>query len=135
MKWKVAFVLLLLMSVALPVQAQTEVTSSDQAGHTYVERARVLSVVSEEERKIPGTETVHSYQVITARVESGHDKGAEITVQNDYLNLKVGEQFYLMHSIEPSDGTDSYNVTDPYRLPSLLGWIAVFVVLTIIFGD
>jgi uncharacterized membrane protein len=122
--------------------ADSSDTSSDAAansqdaeqGNTYVERAKVTAIVSQEVKNIPGTTQTHSYQTLTAYVITGHDKGQTITVDNDYLNLKKGEEFYMTHDVDPVDGVDVYNVTDPFRLPAVAFWVGLFVVLAIIFG-
>lgn len=124
--------------VAAPVHAQEEQTApqapSAEAGQSHIERAKVLTIISQDVRNVPGTETPHSYQTLTALIENGPDKGATVRIENDYLNLKVGEEFYVTHDVEPNDGTDTYTVNDPYRLPSVLGWIVLLIVLTIVFG-
>jgi uncharacterized membrane protein len=130
--------LVLLCLFAVPVHAQTSTTDSQtanpNAGQTYIERAKVISVDSQTVKQIPGTETNANYQTLTATVITGPDAGKTVTVQNDYLNLKKGQEFYMTHIIDPFDGIDAYNVTDPYRLPTVFVWVGLFVLITILFG-
>lgn len=122
--------LLAIFCVAVPVHAQT----SAEAGQTYIERAKVLSVVSSTQKEIPGTQTMANYQTLTASVITGPDAGKTVTVQNDYLNLKQGQEFYMTHIIDPDDGIDAYDVTEPYRLPTVFTWVGLLVVVAVIFG-
>ena len=105
-----------------------------EAGQSYVELAKVTQVLSTTQKEIPGTTTLHSYQTLTATVESGPDKGKSVMVNNDYLNLKTGNEFYLTHETDPDDGIDTYYVSEVYRLPSLLFWVGLFLVVALFFG-
>jgi uncharacterized membrane protein len=97
-------------------------------------KAEVVEVVSQEERVIPGTETIGRYQTIRFRILEGVEKGKEITIENDYLNLKKGEVFYVTHTKNSVDDTDYYMVAEPYRLPVLIILAIVFVACIFIFG-
>ena len=128
-------VLSLCLFSAIPVHAQQDAqTANPNAGQTYIERAKVLTVVSQTVKEIPGTQTTANYQTLTALVITGPDAKKTVTVQNDYLDLKRGQEFYMTHVIEPSDGIDTYNVTEPYRLPAVFMWVGLFVFVTILFG-
>ncbi len=97
-------------------------------------KAQVLEILSQEVRNIPGTETSHDFQKIKAKILEGDQKGQEITVDNDYLSLKVDEIFYLRHETDGLDGREMYAVSEPYRLPALYGFISLFVFCVIVFG-
>jgi len=97
-------------------------------------KARVLEVVTQEERTIPGTDTETTYQSLRVEVLDGEEKGKELTVENDHLNLKVGDTFYLLHSVNSFDGKDLYTVSEPYRLPALLFFGVLFVAAVVLFG-
>jgi uncharacterized membrane protein len=144
-----SFILLLgiaLVAVASPVHAQTgsantasgsnsqQNGTSPEAGQEYIERAKVLEVTSQTRKEIPGTQTETNYQTLSATVVTGPDAGKTVTVLNDYLILKPGQQFYMMHEIDPDDGIDAYNVTEPYRLPTVFAWVGLFLLVTVIFG-
>ncbi len=134
--WKPVVVLTFLLFLSAPlVHAQTsDASQSAQAGQQYIERAKVISVDSSSQKEIPGTQQLANYQVITAHVITGPDAGKTISVQNDYLMLKKDQEFYLTHIIDPNDGVDAYNVSAPYRLPMVLAWVGLFVLVTIFFG-
>jgi uncharacterized membrane protein len=108
--------------------------TSPEAGQTFIERAKVLTIVSSTVKEIPGTQNTANYQTLTSYVITGPDAGKTVTVQNDYLGLKAGQEFYMTHIIDPDDGIDAYNVTEPYRLPAVFAWVGLFVVVAIFFG-
>ena len=81
-----------------------------------------------------GTETSEKDQTLTAYVLNGPDAGKTVTFDNDYIQLSVGDDFYLRHMSNALDGTDYYSVSDPYRLNALLVLAAVFILLIFIFG-
>lgn len=98
------------------------------------QKAKVLEIVSEETREIPGTNTPAKVQTIKVEILDGDQKGKILTLENDYLSLKVGETFYLRHEVDGIDGQEYYAVADPYRLPTLLVCIALFLVVLFAFG-
>lgn len=97
-------------------------------------KAEVLDVVHEETKQIPGLTATSTIQTIVVRIIDGPEKGKEMTIDNDYLNLEKGEVFYLNHTVSTFDGRDYYHVSDPYRLDSLVFFIALFVVCVVLFG-
>ncbi len=96
--------------------------------------AKVLHIDTREVRDIPGTNTKTNFQTIRVEVLDGLEKGKVVTVDNDYLSLKVGEVFYMTHTSETLDGNDYYTVNDPYRLPSLFVIVLLFVGAVFVFG-
>lgn len=97
-------------------------------------KARVLSIEKEEMREVPGTDAQTSFQTIKVEILDGSEKGRLVTIDNDYLNLKKGQVFYLTHTVSNLDDTDYYTVNDPYRLPQVLAIVGLFVLVVIIFG-
>lgn len=96
--------------------------------------ALVVQILNQETKNIPGTDTDYVYQTIQIRLIEGADAGKEMTIENDYLTLKAGERFYLMHTTNSADGRDTYSVSEPYRVPSLI-WITIlFIVVVVFFG-
>ncbi len=132
------FLVLFLSSTPLLAHADTSTQqingTSPMAGQTFIERAKVLSVVSSTVKEIPGTKTTANYQTLSAYVITGPDAKKTVTVINDYLGLTAGQEFYMTHIIDPSDGIDAYNVTEPYRLPAVFEWIGFFVLIALFFG-
>lgn len=97
-------------------------------------RAKVLDILNQEVKDIPGTDVKSNFQTIQVVILEGTEKNKTVTVDNDYLSLKKGEVFYLMHTTNSLDGRDYYSVSEPYRLPSVLFFVFLFVVLVFIFG-
>jgi uncharacterized membrane protein len=50
------------------------------------------------------------------------------------LSLKQGETFFLRHTVNKLDGTDLHAVSDPYRLPTIYFFVALFVICVVAFG-
>lgn len=125
--------LCILSGVVFPlehVHAQAELLQDT----VVVVKARVIEIQKQEVREVPGTDVRSNFQEIRAQILEGEEKGKEVTVENDYLNLKVNEVFYLSHTTQVMDGTDYYAVKEPYRLPHLLWIVALFLAAVFFFG-
>ncbi|TSC62911.1 MAG: putative multitransmembrane protein [Parcubacteria group bacterium Athens0416_74] len=96
-------------------------------------RARVIEIVAQETLPIVGTDVTALNQTIRAEIIEGVKDGEEVVVENDYIRLREGETFYMRYRTD-IDGTEYFSVADPYRLPFLLGLIALFVLVVAIFG-
>jgi uncharacterized membrane protein len=126
--------LVLGMGLCMPfatIHAQTEeqIQQTDQ-----LLRARVVSAESEGESLVPGTNITSSSQTLTVEILDEPNKGQFITFRNDYTQLSEGDVFYARHVTSVNDGTDHWSVSDPYRLPLLIGIALAFVVLLFVFG-
>jgi uncharacterized membrane protein len=110
--------------------AQATVTPDTQT----IEKAKVTEVTNQHTETIAATTVTEPDETLTADVLSGPDAGKSVTFDNDYIQLNVGDTFYLRHTTSSLDGTDYYSVSDPYRLNVLIGLAAVFVLLLFIFG-
>ncbi len=97
-------------------------------------KARVLEILDQEVRNVFGTDVSSNYQTIKVQILQGPKKDTIVTVTNDYLNLKKGEVFYLIHTTNSLDGRDAYSVSEPYRLPVVLFFVALFILLVFLFG-
>jgi uncharacterized membrane protein len=97
-------------------------------------KAQVLQIVNEELRNVPGTNISHTNQTIRVEILEGPEKDKEIVVENDYLNLKEGEKFYLKHTVSVFDNMDYYSVDEPFRLPQVFTLLAIFLAVIVIFG-
>lgn len=124
-----AMFLVLVTCAFVPASAQELVEDT-----VSVMKARVTEIVSEDARSIPGTDTTTTYQSIRVTVLDGSEKGREVTVENDYLSLKVGDIFYLTHTENEVDGIDYYSVGEPYRIPALSFLAMLFVGITVFLG-
>lgn len=126
-------VLILALAVVPSVHAQVP---GQQATNSAVvtEKAKVLKVVSQTIKNIPGTDNSTTYQTLSALVLSGPDNGKEVTVQNDYLSLQPGDVFFLIHTTNVEEGLDIYNVLEPDRLPALGILLGIFVLAVVLIG-
>jgi len=115
----------LLNFLAAPASAQT--LHNETEG---IWRAEVIEVVEVDQRVIPGTETSAQFQTIRAQVLDGPATDRLITVEDDYLNLAVGERFYYSHTVF-INGTDAYGVLHRDRSGSLLLLGLIFVAAVI----
>jgi uncharacterized membrane protein len=101
---------------------------------TVLEKARVVSVQNTEERPVAGAGIMTTYQELTAEVLEGAEKGAVVSLENDYVPLAAGELFYLLHTKGALDGVDTYAVSEPYRINALLILVGFFVLLVALLG-
>ena len=113
-------------------------TSSAQAtllqDQVSIVKAQVTKIISHETKNIPGTDVQSLYQTLQATILEGTQKDQSVTVDNDYLQLKEGDLFYLMITVRADDGSVVYAVKDAYRLPAIYFYLALFVVVVLIFG-
>lgn len=97
-------------------------------------KARVVRVVEESERAVPGTALETTFQHIEAEFLEGPEKGSVVAIRNDYLALEPGEVFYVMVTTSGLDGSVAYAVSEPYRLPALAAFFGLFVAAVAFFG-
>ncbi len=97
-------------------------------------KAQVLEIIKQEVKNVPGTDVQSSNQTIKVKVLEGNEEGQILTVDNDYLNLDVGEVFYLRHEYGGLDGSNYHSVDEPYRLPHVLILVALFIIAIFVFG-
>jgi uncharacterized membrane protein len=97
-------------------------------------KARVVEVVSQENREVPGTDMQTTYQTIEVEILEGDKKGEVVLVENDFLVLKKGDRFFLRHSVDGLDGREMYSVRDKDRRGVMLAFIALFVAVVIVFS-
>jgi uncharacterized membrane protein len=99
-----------------------------------IEKAQVISIDKQGTSTIAGTDAEAQIQTITAKVLSGVEAGKAVKFDNDYIQLSVGQVFYLRHSANSLDGSDYYSVSDPYRLPILGALFVIFLLILFAFG-
>jgi uncharacterized membrane protein len=78
-------------------------------------KARVVEVISERIAMVPGMDIEETLQTIRVEILDGPEKGAVVTIENDYLELKKGDVFYLNHTTSEYDGTDYYSPLEKVR--------------------
>ncbi|MDQ3014873.1 MAG: YibE/F family protein [bacterium] len=96
-------------------------------------RAKVVEVVSQERREVPGTDTISTYQTIRAEIIEGDKTGQIVTIENDYLVLKEGDKFFMNHIIT-INGNEMYSVRDIDRRAVIIGFIILFALVIVGFG-
>lgn len=95
--------------------------------------AEVTEIIANEERVIPGTETVVSTQDVEAKLLSGEQSGTIITFENEFQELAAGDVVYLNH-IETINGDEYYVFKDYKRQTSLIVLSIVFVGVLVLFA-
>jgi uncharacterized membrane protein len=93
--------------------------------------AEVVSVISEEEREIIGTETTATVQQVRARILSGEKTGETIVFENDVAVVKVGDRIKLQR-LSPIGGGEYYLLKDFDRIHTLL-YLALTFILVLYF--
>lgn len=96
--------------------------------------AQVISVDSETESVTEGLGLKGLHQVLTVEIIKGPERGKQITVGNDYMQLEKGDKIFLLETTRAEDGKVLYSVQDPYRLNFMIVLAVIFVILVIIFG-
>ena len=97
-------------------------------------KAEVLEIVKSAVETIPGTDTQHDNQTIKVKILEGVEMNKEVTLDNDYIDLKKDEVFYLKHTTGSLDGTNYYSVEGPYRIPQLMILVGLFLLAVLVFG-
>ena len=121
---------LLVAMLSTPFLVSAQTLHNDHQG-TY--RGKVLEIVEEEMREIPGTDTQHLYQTIQAEVLEGSLEGEIIVIENDYLELDAGDKFYFNHNVY-IDGSESFGIINIDRRDSLILLTVIFIAAIIGLG-
>lgn len=95
-------------------------------------RAKVVAVLESGQDEV--YEGGHSYQTQTIQMEilSGDEKGSIVTLYNDYIILKKGDNAFIWKVI--LEEGDRYSVIEPDRVPLIYFLLVVFIALVVIFG-
>src|SRR3989344_3838894 len=119
----ISFLFLILALPALANAQDGEIIQDTQ----NILKAEVLEVLEEGTEVLPSVNVKTIYQKLRVQILEGEKKGESILIENDYLNLKKGEKFYLMETIHAEDGKITYVVHDKYRLPVVYFFIGIFI--------
>lgn len=132
MRLQILFSLTLLVSTlffnSLPAHAQV-LHQDIQA--TW--RGKVINVLNQEQRIIPGTETVTTVQELQIKILDGPRAGELLTFTNDFTTLERGDRFYFNY-IQYIDGSEAYGVVNIDRSSTLIVLALLFIVIVIVFG-
>lgn len=107
----------------LPSLVSAQELHNDTQG---VYAAEVVEVLHEEDTTVPGTDVAVTIQTLRAEVLEGPLEGQVIEVENDYIPLEAGENFFLNH-LRTINGDDIYSVREPDRRGVLLIFTLIFV--------
>lgn len=117
-------------------EAPTEITSVS-APDTYF-LGEVVEILDEGEQTI--FDQTLPYQEVRVRLKGGPEASQTVTVSHgttysirEGQQVAAGETVVIARSEDP-DGNVQFYITDPYRLPALLGSFLFFLVLVAIFG-
>lgn len=126
-----------------PEKSANAAPQNDQAtslGKTEVVEAVVVSINNTENNTsesagLPfgGQNIPQEIQNITAKITSGNHAGQEVTIVNDYITLKVGDNFFATGVINP-DGSETYAVADVNRLWIIFFFFLLFIAVLFMFG-
>lgn len=132
MQFKKIFLVLLFNLTLLPqlIFAQATLVTDVEV----FEKAKVLEISNQATSTIPGTDTPSHTQRLKIEILDGVDIGKTATFQNDYIQMSVGDIFYVRHQTNHLDNSDYWSVSDPYRLNIIFWLTMVFVALIFIFG-
>lgn len=119
---------LVLFSIAALASAQE--LHQDLQG---VWRAEVIEVISEESLIVPGTDVKTETQTLNVRLLEGERQGSFVEFENDYIQLKVGDRFYLNYLVT-IHGDEFYSVREVDRRNAMFTLLALFVAAVLLFG-
>ncbi len=88
------FSALLISGIFLPLPSSAQELIQDKV---EIVKAKVVEVVSQEKKEVPGTDVQSTYQIIRAEILEGGKKGEVVTIENDFLVLEKGDKFFLRH--------------------------------------
>jgi len=122
--------LVLIVAIFIPLGIKAQEVHEDIQG---IWRAKVVEILEQEIRNVPGTDALTAFQKIRAEILEGEKKGEVVTIENDYLALEVGDKFFLNYLIT-INGAEIYSVGDVDRRSSLLLLLIIFAGTIIVFG-
>ena len=122
--------LLGLLFLPLLIHAQ-EAKLLQDIDETYT--ATVVKVLSSQNKDIANTGVSQKIQSIQVTLTSGSSSGKTISLDDDIYESKVGESVYVRY-LKTSDGIEYYNIIEPNRIPVLVGLVALFILVVLVFG-
>ena len=134
MKRKYILILLAILVVGSFITPHFVHAQQPDSSQITTMKAVVLQVLSQKAEVVPYINVTDTNQSLSLQILDGSEQGKIVTVDNDNIILKAGDILYLTHTIDSKQNVDTYNVTDPYRLPWIYGLIGLFVVCVLIFG-
>ncbi len=101
-----------------------------------ITKAVVISIDGTQKRFSELSQKEESIQLLTAEITSGTEKGKVVSIENDYIKLSQGKKFFIQKHIHIDEGVEeaTYSVSEPNRLPSIIFFLALFLVVLFAFG-
>jgi len=112
----------------LPVKGQELVQDK-----TQIVKAKVIEVLNQGERDLPGNDNRSTYQNLSVEILEGEQKGKIVTIENDFVILKTGDRFFLYHTIDAIDGRETYSFKEVDRRFVVIFFILLFVAVVLFF--
>ena len=129
--YKIVLVTSLIFCFIFPLSSDAQELVFDKV---ITVKAEIVEIIKQEIKIIPGTEVKRNNQTLKVRIIEGNEKGKEIILDNDYVDLNKGEIFLLRHTTDSLSGTDYYSVDEPYRLPNIFFLVVIFLLAVFLFG-
>jgi uncharacterized membrane protein len=95
--------------------------------------AKVINVVSQEERDIGWNDTKSLYKVLEVKLLDGPQKGQTVTFESDFPEIGKGDKFFLNYLIDVG-GVEKYVITNINRTNQIYFFVALFVAVILFFG-
>lgn len=133
MKYLTKVITIFIATVILiaPIQSNAQEIIQDKI---EILRAKVVEVLKQEVKDVPGTDVQSTYQTIVAEIIEGNRKGDIVTIENDFLVLEKGDKFFLRHLVDGVDGREMYTVRDVDRQNVIIGFIVLFALAVVAFS-
>jgi uncharacterized membrane protein len=96
-------------------------------------RAQVLEVEDQRVVIVPGTDVENRVQTLKVLILEGERQGEEVRFENDYIQLKKGDRFYLNYLITIG-GVELYSVREVDRRFAMAMVALIFVATILLFG-
>ncbi|MGM0482750.1 MAG: YibE/F family protein [Patescibacteria group bacterium] len=94
-------------------------------------KAKIVDVINEEYRFIPGTEIEAFHQTLRVKVLEGADAGEVVEVESDFYEFSRGDRLFLTALNETEEGTQ-YTVNEPDRRFPLLLLLSLFIIAVLL---
>lgn len=123
---------ILICSSFSPLTAYAQTTTS-VIDHEYLVKASVLEASEPIIKLVEGTNTKTKHQTIKVQVLEGPEKDTITVFENTFTPVHKGDLIYVRHQTGGFD-SDTWAVSDPYRINVLIILGLVFLALTLVFG-
>lgn len=96
-------------------------------------RAKVVNILSDEQKWIPELEIYTRFQKIEAKIIEGPRKEKTVTLENDFLPFEKGDKLFV-HYLGTINDNETYVIKEPDRREALFLFIALFMLIVLILG-